>query len=171
MRERGWPTGLVAAALWLAPCAAVAGTAAQSPREVHGSAEAFAAPGVALAWGVVRGTDEAATVVVLRIAAQRAAYPWLAVAGSDPFTQNRKQIIPATASGDVAEVRAPRTHFAEFPRTEVRFYDSAAAAHGDKPALVVFFLGVPDTTPEFTTEDRLQSYLTGRVARPLNPSE
>lgn len=171
MREPGWPAALLAAVLGLASCAASGATAARLPREVHGSAEAFAAPGVALAWGVVRGADEAATVVVLRIAARRASYPWIAVAGSDPFTQDRKQMVPATASGDVAEVRAPRAHFAQFPRTEVRFYDSAAAAHEDKPALVVFFLGVPDATPEFTTEDRLQSYLTGRVLRPLNPSE
>ena len=171
MPEPRWAAGLLVAALSLASCAAGAGTAAHPPREVHGSAEAFAAPGVALAWGVVRGADEAGTVVVLRIVAQGASYPWLAVTGSDPFTQSLKQVIPATPSGNVAEVRAPRAHFAEFPRTEVRFYGSASAAHGDKPALVVFFLGVPDTTPEFSTEDRLQSYLTSRVARALNPSE
>lgn len=162
MREFGLPALLLFTGLSLA---------AEAPREVHGMTDAFAAPGVALAWGVVRGADEMATIVVMRIATQRAAYPWLAVAGSDPFTQSKRQVIPATRSVDVTEVRVPRAHFGAFPRTELRFYESAAAAREERPALVVFFLGVPDTTPEFATEDKLQSYLRDRVARPLNPSE
>ena len=145
--------------------------AAESLREVHGMTDAFAAPGVALAWGVVRGTDEAATFVVVRITTDRTRYPWFGVARSDPFTQARHQVLPATRSADVTEVRAPRAHYAEFPRTEVRFYESEAEARADRPALAVFFLGVPDTTPEFATEDKLQAYLRDRVARPLNPAE
>jgi hypothetical protein len=160
---------LLLGGLALASCAAVPPSAPKPAREVHGMADAFTAPGVALAWGVLRGADEAATVVVMRIVTQRGSYPWLAVAGSDPFTKSRWQVMPATRSADVTDVRAPRSHFAEFPRTEVRFYESAAAAQQDRPALIVFFLGVPDTTPEFTTDDKLQSYLRDRVAR-LNPS-
>ena len=171
MLESGLTAFLFAAGLALASCAAVDRSAAQAPREMHGMAEAFAGPGVALAWGVVRGADEATTAVVMRIATRQASYPWLAVAGRDPFTQGKRQVIPATRSADVTDMRLPRAHFAEFPRTELRFYESASAAREDRPALVVYFLGVPDTTPEFATEDKLQAYLRERVARPLNPSE
>ena len=45
--------------------------AADGPREVHGSADAFAAPGVTLAWGVLRGATEADTRIVIRIATDR----------------------------------------------------------------------------------------------------
>ena len=45
---------------------AVRANAADAPRELHGMADAFAAPGIALAWGVVRGASEAATTVVVR---------------------------------------------------------------------------------------------------------
>jgi len=138
------------------------------PREVHGMSDAFAAPGAVLAWAVVRQGNDAD--VVIRIVANRTSYPWVAVSGSDPFTQSKQQVFPATRSSDVTDVRARRAHFAGFPRTEVRFYESAAAAQADRPALVVFFLGVPDTVPEFATEAQLQSYLGGRVARLLNPS-
>jgi hypothetical protein len=154
---------LLLAALCLASCAAVQGGAAKAPRELHGMADAFAAPGVALAWGVLRGANETETVVVLRIVTNPASYPWLAIVGSDPFTQSRRQVIPATRSTDVTDVRAPRAHFAEYPRTEARFYESGPAARLDRPALVVFFLGMPDTTPEFATEDQLQAYLASRV--------
>ena len=46
--------------LLVALCCAAAAVA-QVPREVHGSHDAYAAPGVALAWGVLRGADEATT--------------------------------------------------------------------------------------------------------------
>lgn len=128
-------------------------------------ADAFAAPGVALAWGVVRGASEAATVVVIRIVTDPVAYPWIAVAGNDPFTQGQRPLLPATQSAGGIDLRSPRAHFADFPRTEFRFYDSAAAARHDAPGLVVFYLGVPDTTPEFTSEDKLEAYLTDRIAR------
>jgi hypothetical protein len=138
---------------------------AEAPREVHGMADAFAAPGVAMAWGVVRAADEAATVVVVRIVTRPGSYPWLAVTGGDPFTQRKLPLLAATRSAGVIDVRTPRTHFADFPRTELRLYESAAAAQQDVPTLVVFFLGVPDTTPEFATEHKLQAYLSDRIAR------
>jgi hypothetical protein len=162
VRRFGLPASLLLLALSLAGAAVRGG---EPPREVHGMADAFAAPGVAMAWGVVRGADEAATVVVVRIVTRPASYPWLAVTGGDPFTQRKEPLLAPTRSAGVIDVRTPRAHFADFPRTELRLYESAAAAQQDVPTLVVFFLGVPDTTPEFATEDKLQAYLTDRVAR------
>ena len=154
---------LVLAGLVLASGAVVHG--AEAPREVHGMSDAFAAPGVTMAWGVVRGASETATIVAARIVTDPAIYPWLAVTGGDPFTHRTEPLLAATPSAGVIDVRSPRAHFADFPRTEFRLYESAAAAQQDVPALVVFFLGVPDTTPEFATEDKLQAYLGDRVGR------
>jgi len=146
-----------------APGAAVHG--AEALRELHGMSDAFAAPGVAMAWGIVRGASETATVVVARIVTDPAMYPWLAVTGSDPFTHRTGPLLAATRSAGVIDVRSPRAQFADLPRTEFRLYESVAAVQQDVPALVVFFLGVPDTKPEFATEDKLQAYLGDRVAR------
>jgi hypothetical protein len=154
---------LLLAGLVLAPGGAVHG--AEAPREMHGMADAFAAPGVAMAWAVARGASETTTMVVARIVTDPATYPWLAVTAVDPFTNRTAPLLAATRSAAVVEMRSPRAHFADFPRSEFRFYPSAAAAQQDVPALVVFFLGVPDTTPEFVTEDKLEAYLGDRVAR------
>lgn len=145
--------------------AAVRVSAAEAPRELHGMADTFAAAGVAVAWGVVRGASETATVVAIRVVTDTALYPWVAVAGSDPFTQEQHPLLRPMSSSGVIDVRSPRAHFADFPRTELRFYDSAAEAEAGAPKLVVFYLGVPDTTPEFATEDKLNAYLTDRIAR------
>lgn len=168
MTKPGLRALFMIAGMTLAACAVA--PPVKPAREAHGMADAFAAPGVALAWGILRGASEAETIVVMRIATDRTAYPWFAVVGSDPFTQARHPVFPPTRSADVTHVRAPRSHYAEFPRTEVRLYESGSAALKDIPALVVFFLGVPDTTPEFATEDKLEAYLRQRLARALEPA-
>ena len=156
---------LVAPGLLLSSSAAAQTHAANAPREVHGESDAFGSPGVALAWGVVRGPSEAETAVVVRIVSDPALYPWLAADGRDPFTQRTQPMLAAVRNHGLTDVRSPRAHFADFPRTELRFYDSAAAVLKDSPALVVFFLGVPDTTPEFETEEKLRSHLAQSIAR------
>lgn len=156
---------LLAACLSLVPAVAMPGHAAAAPPEVHGSADAFAAPGVALAWAVLRGTSEATTIVVLRIVTDPGVYPRVAIAGSNPFSQGRQSVQPGTEIAGGIDVRVPRAHFAEFPRTELRFYDSAAAMEADTPQLIVFYLGVPDTTPEFMTQAALDADVANRIAR------
>lgn len=151
------------AACGLAALSMTTAPAAETPREVHGSADAFAVPGMALAWGVLRGANEAATVVVIRIATDPLVFADIEVTGSDPFTQRRQVAVARAPSTGSAELRVPRAHFAEFPRTEFRFFPSPAATQS--APLLVFYLGVPDTTPEFADEARLDSYLRDRIAK------
>ena len=133
--------------------------------EEHGKIDVFAAPGVALAWAVARGADEAGTFVVIRIAADSAAIGALSVTGSDPFTKaERVWMRPTNFSGRV-DVRLARAGFADFPRTELRFYPAGAELPAAKPLLTVFYLGIPDTTPEFNDTSRLDAYLDDRVAK------
>ena len=146
-----------------APAAAVADEA--PAHEAHGVADAFAQPGVALAWGVLRGRRDEDAVVVVRIEAASPEYAFVSAAAVDPFSKARKAVqAPTRAQGGV-ELRIPRTQFADFPRTEFAFAPDAGAT---RPALTVYYLGVPDTTPEFTTQDALAAYLAGRIARERN---
>jgi hypothetical protein len=158
-------TTLVLACLTLACAAAAPAAAADPQREIHGMADAYAGQGVALAWAILRGANEAATVVVVRIGADSERYPIVAATGSNPFSQRAEPVLRPTPSAGGVDLRVARAHFAEFPRTELRFYDSVAAADSDTPRLVVYYLGVPDTTPEFATEANLEAYLADRIAR------
>ncbi len=142
--------------------------AADAARELHGMADAFAAPGVTLAWGVLRGVDEATTLVVMRIAANPAQFSAVAITASDPFTQRSVALLPWTPVSGRIELRVPRAHFGEFPRTDLRFDAALQGSRSDTPALVVYFLGVPDTTPEFASDAALDAYLTDRLARTRN---
>ena len=82
----------------------------------------------------------------------------------DPFTRERQPLLAGRpAAGDV-EVRTPRARYADLPRSEVRLFRSAEALRAGAPALVVFYLSIPDTTPEFATAAALAAHLDGRIA-------
>lgn len=156
---------LAFACLALACVAPVPTAAGEAQHELHGMADAFAGQGVALAWAVLRGANEAATVVVVRIVADPDRYPIVAATGSNPFSRQTQSLLRPTPNTRSLDLRVARAHFADFPRTELRFYGSAGTAQSDTPQLAVYYLGVPDTTPEFATEANLEAYLADRIAR------
>ncbi len=146
---------------------AAARAADAPPREVHGMSDAFAAPGVALAWGVMRGTGDAPAVVDVRIAVDPMTYPRVAIVGRDPFS-SRERVLATSPTAGLTDLRVPRTSFERYPRTEFRFFATAAPEPAETPKLIVYFLGVPDTTPEFANEARLDASLGERIVRARN---
>lgn len=132
---------------------------------MHGSADAFSARGIALAWGILRGANEASTLVVVRIVVDPLVFPKLTAVGIDPFTQRQQTLPHATPISGRFDLHMPRPHFADFPRTEFRFLGADGASGTDPPKLVVFYLGVPDTTPEFASGAALDAYLADRIVR------
>ena len=134
-------------------------------REIHGSADAFAAERTALAWAVLRAPKEEDTAVVIRIEADTQAHAWIEVVGKDPFTQREERFLAATAVGGPFDLKVPRARFADFPRTEIRLWGSGPPPNATPPALVIFYLGVPDTTPELVRAVDLDRSLSARIAR------
>ncbi len=132
---------------------------------VHGADSVFTAPGIAIVWGVLRAPTEEETVVVTRISNPMARYAYLRVEGVDPFTGRRAAVVEGAPLGTRADVKSPRAGFSDFPRREIHLYASEAEWRAQKPALTVYYLGVPDTTPEFTSEAALDAYLAGTQPR------
>ena len=142
---------------------ALAAAAAHAAEE-HGKTDVFVTRGVALAWAVARGPTEEATFLVIRVATDPAIFRALSVSGRDPFTQAEHVWLPATPAAGPMDVRIPRALFGDFPRTELRFYAALPGSAAAKPELQVFYLGAPDTAPEFDDATRLEKYLEGRIA-------
>lgn len=137
---------------------------AEPTREVHGSADVFALPGIALAWGVLRAPREQDTAVVLRVEPDTGAYAWVEIVGRDPFTQAQAILFPATEVAGAFDVKVPRARFADYPRTELRLWPRERAPPA-APALSIYFAGVPDTTPEAVRADELDRSLATRLER------
>lgn len=132
---------------------------------VHGADSVFASSGIRIVWGVLRAPTEEETAVVTRISNPMARYAYLRVEGVDPFTGRRTAVVEGAPLGARADVRSPRAGFADLPRREIHLYASEADWRARKPELTVYYLGVPDTTPEFTSEAALNAYLAGTQPR------
>ncbi len=145
---------------------ALAGVAAAEGGElVHGADSTFAARGVAVLWAVLRGADETSTTVVLRVVSLDRAHGALAAEGVDPFSGRRVAVSPPAALETRRELRIPRGWFAEYPRTEIHLARGVEELRARRPALTIYFTGVPDTTPELTSEGALAAYFEAALAR------
>jgi hypothetical protein len=132
--------------------------------EVHGENSSFAGHGVALAWGILKAPVEDQSVVVVRMVPMDPGYVAVDVEGVDPFTQARRTILPAQPLGAGLEVRSARGTFADFPRREFHFY-TATDWQAKQPSLTIYFMGVPDTAPEFLAEASLTAYLAETITK------
>ena len=135
-----------------------------SPIEVHGAAAVHAAPGLALAWALLRGRavrDPGEALVVLSIELDTARHAELAVLRRDPFGSGQLQWQPRAGAKPSQTLRATRAQLAELPRTELRFYAAGAA----EPQRIVWFAGVPDTTPEYLDAEALAAGVRERLQR------
>lgn len=139
--------------------------AADPVNAVHGSADLYAGPGITLAWGILRGANETSTLVAVRIIVAPDTFGAVSIIGIDPFTQKEHQLLPPTPTSGRIDARISRAQFADFPRTEFRLFGSAPKTASDAPKLVVYYLGIPDTTPEFASEAALETYLAARVSQ------
>jgi hypothetical protein len=132
---------------------------------VHGADSVFAGPDVVIVWGVLKNEAEERTEVVIDVSNPAGRYAYLKAEGVDPFSQRRVTVVEGIPLRTRARMTTSRASFADWPRREIHFYASEADWRTGRPSLTVYYLGVPDTTPEFTTAAALEAYLD----RPRSP--
>ena len=143
--------------LWLALALLVCSPGAWSQEVVHGASSLFVAPTVKIAWTIRKGATEEDTTVVLRIVNRGGSYQQVRLDGVDPFSKARRVLVALRPLAENIDLILPRSSFADFPSCEIHLYAKNAA--GEAPSLTVYYLGVPDTTPEFKTAQDAEAYL------------
>ena len=133
--------------------------------EIHGENSVFVGHGVAIAWGVLKGATEEQSQVIARIVPAGEGFAAVRIEGVDPFTQNRHVFIDGRPLRDRLDVRTPRGTFADFPRREILLYRTDADWKARTATVTIFYLGLPDTTPEFISEAALSTYLDEALAK------
>lgn len=149
---------------------------AQTPHESqHGAHEVFVSPDAAIVWAVLKAPSATATNsdkadVWLRIVNTTKKFTHVSIDGVDPFSKKRERVQQGIPLQAEARIQSDRDTFSDLPSREVHFYRSEADLRTEKPALTVYYLGVPDQTPEFSTRAALDNYLTSAklVAHPVD---
>jgi hypothetical protein len=137
-------------------------TAAQE--RVHGESSLFVGPTVKLAWAVRKGASDESSDVIIRVV-NAGGYAGIRVGGVDPFTKDRTTLVMGRALGATTDLVIQRSRFADHPSAEIHFFASDVEMASNRPALTVFYLGVPDTTPEFVAARDAEPYFA-RVLAP-----
>ena len=150
-----------ARALWVAVLALVSGSLdpAHAQETVHGADSLFVAPTVKIAWAVQKAASEDATTVVIRVVNSAGSYRSVRMDGVDPFSKSRKVLVPVRSIVEHADLIVPRAGFAEHPSCEIHLYRSEPASADQTASITIYYLGVPDTTPEFPTKEAMDAYL------------
>jgi hypothetical protein len=137
--------------------------------KVHGADSLFVTPTVKLAWGVVRGKAEADAQVVIRVLNVAGEYRFMRVDGVDPFTKAHAVLAEGRPLGASTDIAIVRDKFVDHPSVELHFFRDEAALRAQNAALVVYYLGVPDTTPEFATAAAMDAYFSKMLDRGRSP--
>jgi hypothetical protein len=127
---------------------------------LHGADAVFRAGTLTIVWAIVRDRDEAKTAIVVRVVDTGQRVVAVAVDGLDPFTKQRTTLASKRAVDGGTDIAIPRSSFANWPQSEFHFY----AAGSPEPVLTVYYLRVPDTTPEFADDAAARRYL-GQTAK------
>ncbi len=158
------PTVGLCAVVWRALIAAsmlfaFANSHAQAKEEtLHGADGIFVVSDVAIVWAVLKQPSGDKATVWLRIVNSTRKFSHVAIDGVDPFSKKRERVEAGTKLAAEARIASDRDTFSDLPSREVHLYRTEADLRANKPALTVYYLGVPDTTPEFSTRAAMDDY-------------
>jgi hypothetical protein len=116
-------------------------------------------PTVKIAWAVQKGASEDTTLVIIRVVNSIGQHKQVQLDGVDPLSNKRKALVSTRPLGASVDLPVPRSSFADFPSCEIHLYRGEAIGSDRAPSLTVYYLGVPDTTPEFATAQEAETYL------------
>ena len=134
-------------------------TRAQATGEaLHGADGIFVVPEATIVWAVLKQTIGDKAAVWLRIVNSTRKFSHVAIDGVDPFSKKRERVEAGTKLEAEARIASDRDTFSDLPSREVHLYRSEADLRANKPTLTVYYLGVPDTTPEFSTRAAMDQY-------------
>lgn len=153
-----------ASKLWRALIAATTlltlGSACAQVKEeaMHGADGIFVVPDAAIVWAVMKQPTGDKATVWLRIVNSTRKFSHVAIDGVDPFSKKRERVAAGTKLEGEARIGSDRDTFSDLPSREVHLYRTDADLLANKPTLTVYYLGVPDTTPEFSTRAAMDEY-------------
>jgi hypothetical protein len=136
--------------------------------ELHGADSSFRAQGITILWAILKGVSEESSFVHIRILHDRAAAPGLGfyrIEAVDPFSKEREWIMQGEPLKALQTRKIVRTEFRDKTERWLHFYPDRESLEKDRPALTIFYHGVPDTAPELRSETELEAYLAQAPSR------
>jgi hypothetical protein len=126
-------------------------------KEIHGADSSFRTDDIGICWGMLRGAPGSDVQVIMRIRSLTEGsvpYSDYAVQAVHPLTQVTEWVVTRRPLEKINDLSTPREVFRQLTGRRIFFYKPSAL----DPELSVFYLGIPDTTPEFIDAAQLEHY-------------
>lgn len=136
--------------------------------EYHGADSVFQAEGLAIFWAILKGEDDEHSLVYIKLISTAAAekpfqhYHVLAV---NPFSKEEEWVIKGENFAEQNLLKLNRAAFRNKMERRFFFYTSETVTEDQKPDMIVYYQGIPDTAPEFLEETQIEQYFENALAR------
>jgi len=136
----------------------------------HGADSAFKANGISIFWAILKGPEESSSWVYIRIINQEddlKQFRTFSLIAFDPFSDSEEWIIKGEKLKKENIIKLNRESFKEMMERTFFFYQSEKIEDylNEMPDMIVYYLSVPDTAPEFLTLEKLEAYFKGAEKR------
>lgn len=141
---------------------------AQGKREYHGADSLFEKEGIVILWAILKGSTEESSWVYIKIiqtGGGPASFQLFGVEAVDPFSNQKEWVVRGEPLKKENIAKSIRATFREKTARRVLFYEKAEDLSKETPAMIVYYLGVPDTSPEFMTEREMENYFKQALSR------
>lgn len=128
-------------------------------REFHGADSVFEKDGITILWAILKGpTEESSWVHIKIINSGENPFQIFSVGAVDPFSKEKEWVVIGKKLEKENLVRSNRASFREKTGRRILFYRSTEVFEKENPDMVAYYLGVPDTSPEFLSEKDMEDY-------------
>ena len=134
--------------------------------EFHGADSVFEREGITILWAILKGpTEESSWVYIKIVNSGKSPFQIFSVEAVDPFSKEKEWVVKGKKLEKENLVRSDRTSFRDKTARRILFYRSAEAFEKENPDMAVYYLGVPDTSPEVLLEKEMEDYFEKAIER------
>jgi hypothetical protein len=140
---------------------------AHGQSEYHGADSVFRMEGVTILWAILKGPDEERSWVYLKILhpEEDHRYLFFSVEALDPFTGKKEWVLKGEKLGKEYVLKSVRSSFRDMTGRRFLFYRDWKEIEEERPRMTVFYMGIPDTSPELLTERQVEDYFSKALER------
>ena len=134
--------------------------------EYHGADSVFEKDGIIILWAILKGQDEANSWVYTKIIkSEENPFHFFSVEAIDPFSKEKEWVVKGERLEKANVVKSIRTSFRDKTSRRFLFYRNTEALENEAPDMAVFYMGVPDTSPEVLSEKEMEGYFEKALER------
>jgi hypothetical protein len=134
--------------------------------DYHGADSVFEKEGIVILWAILKGQDEASSWVSIKITHSGGSpLQFFSVEAIDPFSKEKEWVVKGKKLEKENMIKSIRTSFRDKTSRRILFYGNREALEKEKPDMTVFYMGVPDTSPEMLSEEEMNRYFDNALEK------